>query len=63
MNAWWIFCDIDGAGKRWRIAVERGDEIYFPVEDFGEEMSMDEYRSEFPGNKIIEIPLPSGHGT
>jgi|GEM_PF-5671487 len=30
----WIRVDIDGTGKRWRLAVERDDALYFPVEDF-----------------------------
>ena len=39
---WWIYCDIDGRGKKWRLAVRRTiedyakmvDGLYFPVEDF-----------------------------
>ena len=33
---WWIYCDLDGNGDKWRLAIPRGghDMIYFPVEDF-----------------------------
>lgn len=51
-GAWWIHCDIDGSGARWRLAVDRGGEIYFPMEDFGEEMTIEEYREEFPKNEM-----------
>lgn len=38
---WWIWCDIDGRGKKWRLAIPRMiedyagqvDGLYFPVED------------------------------
>lgn len=30
----WVYCDLDGRGDKWRLAVPRGDMIYFPVEDF-----------------------------
>ena len=54
-GAWWIHCDIDGSGARWRLAVDRGGEIYFPMEDFGEEMTIEEYREEFPKNEMAPV--------
>ena len=54
-GAWWIHCDIDGSGARWRLAVDRGGEIYFPMEDFGEEMTIEEYRSAFPKNEMAPV--------
>ena len=32
----WIECDIDGAGPRWRLAHWRGGEIAFPTEGFSD---------------------------
>jgi len=32
----WIWCDIDGLGRYWRLAVEREEMLYFPEEDFEE---------------------------
>lgn len=54
-GAWWVHCDIDGSGARWRLAVERGGEVYFPVEDFGEEMTVEQYRQEFPQNEMLPV--------
>lgn len=54
-GAWWIRCDIDGSGPRWRLAAERGDEVYFPMEDFAEEMTIDQYREEFPHNEMRPV--------
>ena len=45
---WWIYCDLDGKGDKWRLAIPRvmlgkavrhadapeDDMLYFPVEDF-----------------------------
>ena len=58
-GAWWIHCDIDGSGARWRLAVERGGEVYFPMEDFGEEMTVEQYREEFPLNEMTPAGLPA----
>jgi hypothetical protein len=58
-RAWWVHCDIDGAGRKWRLMVERTDGVYFPVEDFGEEMTMDEYRETFPDNTVVPCQPPS----
>jgi hypothetical protein len=38
-NAYFVWCDIDGRGKKWRLAVSREmddgeDGLYFPIEDF-----------------------------
>lgn len=56
-GAWWIRCDIDGSGARWRLAVDRGGEIYFPMEDFGEEMTVEQYREEFPLNEVVPVEM------
>lgn len=55
---WWIHCDMAGTGKRWRLAVDLGGEVYFPVEDFCEAMSIEEYRAKFPQNTMIEARPP-----
>ncbi len=66
MKACWIKCDIDGAGRKWRLAVERTSftsgsaEVYFVEEDHAEEMTLAEYREEFPKNEIVEITPPPG---
>lgn len=33
-NSFWIKTDIDGRGRKFRLAIRRGEMIYFPVEDF-----------------------------
>lgn len=58
MTAYWIKSDIDGVGRKWRIVVERNGRVYWPMEDFEEEMTLDEYREEFPKNQIVEIAAP-----
>lgn len=58
MSLWWIHCDIDGSGNRWRLAVDRGYEVYFPIEDFSEEMPAGKYRVEFPKNVMIPVQTP-----
>lgn len=30
----WIKCDIDGQGQKWRFAYNRGEKLYFVEEDF-----------------------------
>lgn len=47
-----IYCDLDGGGHRWRLAIERGKKLYFPVEDFTEDGSV------FEGNPSVEIDTP-----
>ena len=61
-NAYWIRCDLDGEGRKWRLAVDRGNDVYFPGEDFAEEMTLDEYREEFPGIEIRAIERPEEDG-
>lgn len=58
-GAWWVHCNIDGSGARWRLAVDRGGEFYFPMEDFGEEMTVEEYREEFPNNGMVPVKSPT----
>jgi len=58
----WIKCDIDGRGEKWRIAIESW-------EDIGEEEIMDTYlfpmdeyedcRENFEAHEKIEITMPS----
>ena len=38
----WIECDIDGAGRRWRLAYRRSGEIVFPMEGFADAAEADE---------------------
>ena len=46
-NAYWIYANIEGQ-RKWYIAIDRGCEVYFPEIDFEEEMSIEEYKEEFP---------------
>lgn len=32
----WVFCDIDGKGEKFRLAIENNGFLFFPVEDFYE---------------------------
>jgi len=50
---WWIWCDLDGSGRHWRLAVERDDMLYFPVEDFEEDGTL------FSNYPSIEIEEPT----
>lgn len=52
MDVYWVKANIDGKG-RWHLAVDRGDEIYFPEVDFSEEMSLEVYKEEFPDNEVV----------
>lgn len=54
---YWIFCDIDsadGAGRCWRLAIGRGDKLYFPVEGFEEEQ---EFFKNYPSVELCEPPV------
>ena len=57
---YWIKCDIDGCGKKWRLAIERDGNIYFPMEDFAplEDAGIEVYASEFPDHKIRAFDVP-----
>ena len=59
-NAYWIKCNLDGDGRKWRLAVARGNEVFFPGEDYAEEMTIEEYLEEFPGVEIRAIERPGG---
>ena len=50
----WIKVDIDGTGKRWRLAVlrEQGTMYYFPEEEF------DDYVENYEDCKQREIEFP-----
>lgn len=53
------WCDIDGSGKKWRLAVSRQmddgeDGIYFPVEDFHD--YIDGYE-DYP-QELVVMPIP-----
>jgi hypothetical protein len=49
----WIWCDIDGSGRCWRLAVERDDGmVYFPVEDF------EEHGEVFENYPSVEVESP-----
>jgi hypothetical protein len=58
MNLYWIWCDIDGSGKRWRLVADRGTTLYFVAEDFEEEGGIDDYREDRPGTPIDPCPPP-----
>jgi len=51
-DVYWVKANIDGKG-RWHLVVDRGDEVYFPEVDFSEEMSLEEYKEEFPDNEVV----------
>ena len=58
-TAHFIWCDIDGSGKRWRLAVPREmddgeDGVYFPLEDFED---IAEGYEDYP-IQLIELPKP-----
>jgi len=62
MSYYLITCDIDGTGKKPRLATDRENhwgepEVYFIDEDFGETMTIEEYQEEFPKNKVTKIDL------
>jgi len=63
----WIFCDIDGTGKRWRLAVERENqspgsdemwETYFPHADFAEPFGFDAWKEEHSQVGFREFDTP-----
>lgn len=37
---WFINCDIDGTGKRWRLARRKGSTMDFVTEDFQEDVEL-----------------------
>lgn len=57
-NTYWIWCDLDGFGKRWRLAVDRGNELYFPVEDFTESGGIEDFRIDRPDYPIDPCRAP-----
>src|SRR4249920_3215725 len=62
-GAAFIWCDIDGHGKKWRLAVPRVDDegedsLYFPIEDFED---IAEGYQDYPVVPVI-APKPLGTG-
>jgi len=54
MSTYFIFCDIDGDGRRWRLVVEREDNmLYFPEEDF------EEHQEVFANYPSVEVEPPN----
>ncbi len=56
----WIKCDIDGCGKKWRLAVvrkldfsEEGPMVYFPIEDY------EDYPDGYENDEIVWVESPS----
>jgi hypothetical protein len=47
----WLWADIDGKGKQWRLAIFNNEEIEFPFVDFAENAAV------FEGYPIISIYL------
>ena len=62
-DARFIWCDIDGRGKKWRLAVSREmddgeDGLYFPIEDFED---LAEGYADYPVKPVIAPePLIAG---
>jgi len=59
-GAYWVWCDIDGHGKRWHLAFTKrsdfgdDDEIVFPLDDFED---IAENYSDYPVQAVI-APMP-----
>lgn len=59
-GAYWIWCDIDGHGKRWHLAFTKrsdfgdDDEIVFPLDDFDD---IAENYSDYPVQAVV-APKP-----
>jgi len=67
-KAYWIKCDIDGRGEKWRLAIEREGgyfneddepvpEYYFPFDDF------EEFQENFEDHEKSEISQPRNEGS
>ena len=54
-DAVWIYVDIDGAGKKWRLGAIRGQFVHFPFDDF--EDYKDHYE-EKPDEHLVLIERP-----
>jgi hypothetical protein len=52
MDVYWIKTNMEGE-RRWYLAINRGDEIFFPEIEFSEEMPFKEYIEEFPENEVV----------
>lgn len=53
-SQFWLWCDIDGHGKRWRLAIELDDEqIAFPQDNFDDYV---EHYLKYPAREIV-IPM------
>lgn len=52
MDVYWIKMNLEGE-RRWYLAINRGDEIFFPEIEFSEEMAFKKYKEEFPENEIV----------
>lgn len=48
----WLHIDIDGTGKRWWLAIQKGGLVYFPEAQFDDDASVIE------GRDMIEINRP-----
>lgn len=58
---YFVFTDIDGRGKKWRLALERAGFLFFPVEDFYEATDVFEKAPRFafspPAEPTREAPF------
>lgn len=55
-DQFWLFCDIDGCGERWRLAIQwEKEEIKFPHNDFDDDW---QNYADYPAEPILTPPLP-----
>lgn len=52
MDVYWIKTNMEGE-RRWYLAIDRGDEIFFPEIEFSDEMPFKEYIKEFRENAVV----------
>lgn len=59
-GARWIWCDLDGRGERWRLAIPEGqDGVQFPLDDFSDDV---ENYADCPTAPITPPPPPASEG-
>ena len=58
----WIWCNLDGHGHRWRLAVSRGDHWYFAVSRgdkwYFPGLDFEDYKDGYEDKPMLAIPLP-----
>jgi len=54
-----FLCDLDGKGAEWRLAVSRGRDWHFPVEDFDEDKRvLEDDRCVWLPVMVPKFPIP-----